>query len=504
MLKKKTTTRLKVTLAATGAAIAAFAIGVWWPLRELVPAASQSGPIVIDDVTLIDPRSGMAAARQAVIISGNRIAYAGPSAAAPPVHGARRIAGSGKYLMPGLWDAHVHTLKLSPQLHFPLMLANGVTSVRDMGDGCSWRGDLRCVPDAPAWKTRIAQGTLLAPRLVATASFHIESLGDSVPLDGPAIDKESHALVAALKARGDDFIKLQLDERADPAVFQAMIRQAQALGMRSAGHLPFSVDLLDPLSAPMHSIEHDSSLLPQCAALPAAFDGRNRSKAALLARVDEKRCDAVLAAMAGRGTAYVPTHIASTGQDWLLLSGAYADDARVAYVTAPQRWLWRLYAGMAVAGTDAGHGPVLEAYHRAAQRLTLRAHAHAVPVLAGSDAMDPYVTHGFGLHDELLQLVQAGLPPAEALRAATWTPARHFGLERDFGTVETGKVADMVLLDQNPLRDIRHARAIHALNFDGKVYPRQDLDAMLAYTREQASSFAVACQFIWGMFSRGG
>jgi hypothetical protein len=489
----KTTTLLKYTFATTAAAAVAFSIGVWLPLREFAPAPGNSAPTVIDDVTLIDPRSGTATARQTVIIAGNRIAYAGPSADAPLAEGARHIAGSGKYLIPGLWDAHVHTLKLSPQLHFPLLLANGVTSVRDMGDGCSWSGNVQCVPDAPAWKARIEQGTLLAPRLAATASFHVESLDSG----------DSRMLVAALKARGDGFIKLQLDQRADPAVFHAMVRQAAAQGMRIAGHLPFTVDLLDPLSAPLHSIEHDTSLLPQCAALSPAFDGRNRSKAALLARFDEKRCDAVLAAMAERGTAYVPTHTASSGQDWQLLSGGYAGDARVAYVPAPQRWMWRLYAGMAVAGTEAAHRPVLAAYYRAARQLTQRAQARAVTILAGSDALDPYVTHGFGLHDELVQLVQAGLTPADALRAATWAPARHFGLARDLGTVEAGKLADMVLLDDNPLQDIRHARAIHTLVFNGNVYPRRDLDAMLAYTRDQASSFGVACKILWGMLKPG-
>jgi cytosine/adenosine deaminase-related metal-dependent hydrolase len=249
----------------------------------------------------------------------------------------------------------------------------------------------------------------------------------------------------------------------------------------------------------MHTIEHDTGMLPQCAGAPGGFDSRNRSKAGLLARLDQKRCNAVLAAMVAAGTAYVPTHIASIGQDWLLLSGAYADDERVKYVAAPQRWLWRFYAGMAVAGTDDEHRPVLEAYYRASQRLTQRAHAQGVAVMAGSDAMDPYVTHGFGLHDELAQLAQAGLTPAEALRAATWTPARHFGRERDFGSVEAGKIADLVLLDRNPLEDIQHARAIHAVVFNGNVHSRKDLDAMLAYTAAQASSFSVVSKFVWAM-----
>ena len=477
----------------------ALAVGIHTPLKQFAAKPVDLVTTVIDDVTVIDPRSGTAQQHQTVIIEGKWLRYVGPLANAPAIGNARHIAGAGKFLSPGLWDAHAHTLKLSPQLHFPLMLANGVTGMRDMGDGCSWSGDLQCEPDVRSWREQITRGALLAPRIAATASYHVEEYGDGEPGDAAALARQAGALVAALKARGDDVVKLQLDNDVDPARFEAIVAQANIQGVQVAGHLPFSVDLLDPALGALNSIEHDSSLLPQCSTRDVGFDGRNGSKAALLARADDKRCNALLEHMARRGTAYTPTHVASIGQDWTLLSGAYRDDERVKYVVAPQRWIWRFIAKMSVSGTEAEHRAPLEAYYRASLKLTQRANAHGVTVLAGADAMDPYVVHGFGLHDELAQLVLAGLTPAQALKTATWNPVRHLGFERHFGTVETGKIADMLLLDGNPMEDIRHLQKIDSLFYDGKHYSRNELDAMLAFVQDQASSYATACKFIWAI-----
>jgi imidazolonepropionase-like amidohydrolase len=124
----------KFVLLAASLATLAMTIGVLMPLREMDAKVAEPFPTIIEDVTVIDPRSGTFLAHQSVIVTGNRISFAGPAAQAPNLDQARRIAGAGKYLSPGQVDAHAHTMTLSPQLHFPLMLANGMTSLRDMGD----------------------------------------------------------------------------------------------------------------------------------------------------------------------------------------------------------------------------------------------------------------------------------------------------------------------------------------------------------------------------------
>jgi hypothetical protein len=464
-----------------------FAVGVALPLEGLPRPAGETRPIVIDDISIVDLQGGATRPGQTIIITGQRIVYAGASAAAPVPNNARHLAGKGLFAMPGLWDMHVHTIDLSPQLHFPLLIANGVTSVRDMGDGCAFVGELACKPVWPTWQQQSAAGTLLAPRLVSRASYHVEDDED-----------DEEGLVGALKARGDPMLKLQLEGDVDPAIFFKLVQQGRQAGMQVAGHLPYSVNLLDPQFVTMNSIEHDHSLMPQCATPDASYDGSVRANTALLQRADEQRCKAVLALMAQRDIAYVPSHVASSGQDWQLLSGDYLHDARVAYAAWPQRLLWRAYAGIHVAGSGAEERDAIQQWYQASLRLTARARASGVVVMAGSDSIDAYVSHGFGLHDELAQLVTAGLPPLQALQATT-VPAGYAGMTADFGSVEAGKVADIVLLRANPLDNIANTRAIDSVIYNGQLHGRSDLDAMLAFVERQASSFSLNCKFLWAM-----
>ncbi len=466
-------------------AVLGFTVGVALPLDRLPLPQRDLRPIVIDDVNIVDLYSGTVRPNQTIIITGNRIVYAGASATAPDQANARHIGGTGKFAMPGLWDMHVHTIDLSPQLHFPLLIANGVTSVRDMGDGCSFSADLECRPIAPAWRRQSEAGTLLVPRLVSVASYHVEQYDD--------------ALVGTLKTRGDQVLKLQLEGDVDPKIFHRLVTQAGQAGMQVVGHLPYSVDLLAQELGALRSVEHDHSLMPQCAAPDPQYDGSLRSNSALLKRVDQTRCDAVLALLAKRSIAYVPSHVASSGQDWQLLSGDYRNDARARYSPLPQRLLWRAYAGVHVAGTGDEDRAPIQAWYEASLKLTARAHASGVAVMAGSDSIDAYVTHGFGLHDELGQLVKAGLTPLQALRAATIVPAKHAGVEADFGAVEKGKIADLVLLRANPLENIANAHAIEGVVYDGQLRERADLDAMRDFVEKQASSFSLNCKFLWAM-----
>jgi len=455
------------------------------------PTAPPRPPhLAIVDVTVVDPRDGgRLFEHSTVVVEGDRILRVGPSASVTPPADAQVMDGRGRYLIPGLWDAHIHTLRLSPQLHLPLLVAHGVTAVRDLGDACSWSDDLECVPSAARWRAAIDAGTLVGPRLVEAAAFHVEALPDDPDV--------TVALMAGLRQRGEPFVKAQLDDEAPAESFVRLVRAAQGAGLAVAGHVPFAVDLADP-TLTLRTVEHDRSLLPQCSSARLDFDGRPTSMAALLRGLDDARCARVLANLARQGTAYVPTHIASSGQDASFAVGTPALPEAQALVVMPHRWLWAV--ARQAGRLDGDDLVATQAFHRAALALTARARAAGVVVLAGSDALDPGVVHGRSLHDELAALVRAGLTPADALLAATAAPARHAGVAHERGTIEAGLMADLVLLSANPLDDIAHTRQIESVVAAGRVFDAPRRAALVQGVRDAAASWATASRLLRGLW----
>ena len=516
MLKKLLRRSASMLLLLTFLSVAFLALGAFTNLNNFEVSGevghsthdkpSNSSLTIIDNVNVVDVRTGLARPIQTVVIVGRKIAFIGDREQLPAHYiGAHknRIDGANGYLIPGLWDTHLHTLSISPQVHFPLLVANGVTTIRDMGEGCSWRDDLSCMPDIAIWRQQQRDGKLLMPRIIASASYHIESTDALANSSDAAVRETYRALIKTLKQRGDDFIKPQLSYGANPRLFEILLEEAASANMPVAGHVPYQYDLARPSSAPLISVEHDAGLLPQCSTARAQYDGRNRSKAGLLAAMNTRRCDAVVQAMAAQRIAFVPTHIAASAQDYFLLNNETANAPNLHYVVTPMRWMWRAYGAANKAGIKESDKDTIRELYRAALELTKRAHAAGVPVLAGTDAMDANIVHGFSLHDELQQLVQAGLTPLDALRAATIVPASHFGRADDLGSIEVGKIADLVLLNANSLIDIKNTKNIRAVWLNGQHLNRNVLNQMLQWTADNANSIKLSAVFVWRMIYRG-
>ncbi len=448
----------------------ALGAGLSQPLDPIPQFGTHPDRLVIANVTIIDVADGTARPDQTVTIEGGKIvsvARAVNDADRPA--GAMVIDGKAKFLIPGLWDAHVHTLALSDRLHFPLMLAHGVTTIRNMGDGCSWRSTLDCVADRDQWQPS-AQG----PRIIASASYHIEQLDSA---------ENAERLVKAIKARGDDLIKIQLDDESDPdaSKFAALVGASSRLGIPVTGHVPSTARLTDKVYQALSSIEHDSQLLPLCRAdAPAP-------------------CEAVLAALAQRRTAYVPTHIASTGQDVALARYRPEQNRLLPFSSSALATIWQAYRWLHSSSTDAQDLAAFEQTHRDALRLTLKAQRAGVPILAGTDALDPFVLHGPALHQELSYLARAGLSPAEVLRAATMSPALLFGDGDEKATIGVGNRADLVLLNRNPLFDITATQAIHTVIANGILYGPDERVQMMAFVKDQAARFSVSARSWWAL-----
>ena len=448
-------------------------------------APSEAPPdLAIENVTVVDAVQGAVPGRTVVVHDGRivRVEEAGQTQDAAQV-----LDGTGRFLIPGLWDFHVHlTYDASFTDAMPaLFLQHGVTSVRDTG------GPLEAmlpVVEAMRSGTDPAPRVFFAGPLLDGAAVVYDGINN--PLLGIASpDPETaRANVRRLADAGVDFIKIY--ELVSPEVFDALVEEAGQLGLPIDGHVPLSL-LAREVGPRVNSLEHLRNLEMDCTADAEAMLAERRAileahddpaGAALRSRLhamhrlpaiagrDDERCTELAEAL--QGTIQVPTlRLNSIGivspferEGWSEALDLLPDEA-----AAP----WRQ------AAAEATDGPIRDTTHgRWSLDMTRVLHEAGVPFGAGTDTPIGYAVPGYSLHSELEMLVQAGLQPEEALYAATVTPAAFFGLEGEMGTVEPGRRADLVLLGGNPLEDIRNTREVEAVVLDGVLLDRSRLDAL--------------------------
>jgi imidazolonepropionase-like amidohydrolase len=468
------------------------------PLWALSVGATPA-PLVVTHVTVIDVTAHAARLDQTVVIDNGRIVSIGLSARAKWPKESRLVDAHGKVMMPGLWDMHVHLAGVnadpvwSKQVLLPLLIANGITGVRDMG------GDLEALL---AWKRDIETGTLLGPHIIAAGPW-LAGGGNKTPEQLPVADAdEARAAVRDLKHRGADFIKV-ISIPSKEAFF-AVADEAKKQNIAFVGHLPFQISALEASNAGMHSIEHllysafslsfsskEDDLRQRLIAAEQKGDSIAWEKIAHEsdATYDAAKAAALFQALKKNATWVTPTlaslDTASHPEDWSV------DDPLLEFVPPALAKQWR----------DSFHDDEMK--ERAAWlarqaandwRLTGELHHAGIPLLVGSDSLDPFVFPGESLHKELAELVRAGFTPGQALQAATQGATQFLGRERDFGTVETGKLADLVLLDASPLENIANTQRVAAVIRGGKYLDRPDLDKLLAEAKAAAAAAAPAAK----------
>lgn len=503
---------LKKLLLATAALFGVLLLSIAGMLMSTLPSTPRvgvDGDFLVRNVVVVDVRQGAVRHGQDVVLRDGRIEAVRPTGSSPVDHSLTIIDGTGKYLMPGLWDMHTHALKISPQYTNPLFVANGVTGVRDMS-GCMSEPDsfFACIDDREAWNRALERGEGLSPRFVLQSSFMING-GNEVPEGYPAFFKardtaEVGQLVTFHRQAGADFLKTYSE--LTPATYRALAVESRRQGLALAGHRPIRVPMADMLAAGQRSVEHPRIFFEECFAGAAAFRALPDPLAAydetlrwrMIDEHDSAQCADLMATMARSGTWWTPTlQVLRLGA--LAGDAAFRTDSRLKYVPVLfTRLLWAPDADrVATQPTDASGRQQNTTLYRMAQHHVGQAHAAGVKILAGTDAGDTYVFPGFAIHDELVELVSSGLAPADALRSATLDAAVFAGLDDDFGTVETGKTADLVLLDANPLEDVRHTRRIAGLFFAGKYLDRAALDVLLVFAEQQARSIRTNLHLLW-------
>jgi imidazolonepropionase-like amidohydrolase len=444
-----------------------------------VDVVAITGVSVVD----VENRSAASAVRvgQTVLIEAGRIARVGTTATVPVPPGAVLVDGRDRFLIAGLWDSHAHVSNAGVSA-MAAYVANGVTSVRDLGGRLS---DLR------TWKAQIAAGTLVGPRLftagptlegawwldavlriLATDSalrgFPLMELSPRYRLGSAA---DARAAVDAIVALGVDIIKFR-NLRGDE--FRAVAAEAKRHKLPLVGHAPRDVSLGEAAALGMRSIEHAETVM------------------LTLDSADVRQRRAQLVQVASSGATVTPTLVSDVAYRQTSDAAARAIlgdaqgrlDGRRKYVSPSliEAWTFALASKKYDPPTDWA-----ESHHRQVAD-TQRARDAGVSLMVGTDLGVPFVYPGFSVHDELRLLVdEVRLSPIDALRGATIIPSRNMRLADCCGQMAPGQRADLVLLDANPLQDIRNTTRIRAVLLNGRYLDRTALDALLATAQRTAA-----------------
>jgi len=446
---------------------------------------AQSQPIVFTHATVIDMTGAPPKPEMTVVVEGKRIVEIGKTGKVKVPTPAQIVDATGKFLIPGLWDMHVHTLiEGRPNYFFSLFIANGVTGVRDMGGSLT-------LEQINQIRREVAAGKVLGPRIF-TAGRILDATGGLHPEISVAADtpEQGRKFVKSFKLHGADFLKVY--DLLSRDVYLSIVDEAKKQGIPFAGHTPFAISAAEASDLGQKSIEHttgifisssrDEEVLRQ-ELVEASRTGsmslgvRQRVEVKAIGSNDAPKEAALFRRFARNGTWQCPTLVVRrssvlTDENQLLA------DLRLKYIPLPDRQRWRNIFKGRIARPDE-LGGIKNRYRRTLEIVGAMYRAK-VGILAGTDILNPYLYPGFSLHEELELLVEAGLTPFAALQTATVNAAKFFGQEKEFGTIEKGKLADLVLLEANPLDSIGNTQKIAAVVVNGRYLPKEALQRMLA------------------------
>ncbi len=450
-------------------------------LPLLVPCA-KAQTLTITHATLIDVTNGKTQPDTTVVINGNRIASIFHSTQVNPKAG-QIVDANGQYLIPGLWDMHTHvyfdgTAAAGTDLILPLFLANGVTGIRDMGS------TLDSVLQA---RDDVAAHRLFGPRMVVSGPM----------LDGPrshykaaipiATAEDGRNAVDMLKSRGVDFIKVQ--SGVPRKAYIAIAAEAKKVGIEFEGHVPDAIRASEAVSAGQRTFEHLIGIFEASSPDEDKYLIGTKTPAMFLESYEPAREAGIILLLAKNQVWQCPTLFWERGQ-WLVDAIDYTKDPDLEY--AAHTWVtkqWPASQKGILKSLDTDPIAVREKFVVHELDIVRRLHAANVPFLAGTDTPAGVdVVPGISLHLELQRFVAAGFTPLEALQTATLNPAKFYNRLGDFGAVQTGRIADLVLLRANPLDNIANTREIAGVIADGHYLSKQDLDQLHTRIKQIAAT----------------
>jgi imidazolonepropionase-like amidohydrolase len=420
-------------------------------------AHRPAGPVVFRNANLFDARTGESRPGTTVVVAGNRIQAVGPDGSVAVPAGAEVIDAGGKALLPGLFDMHVHLGMIDGPLH----LAAGVTSVRDLAN------DTTVAPRVAAdWNA----GVKVGPRVVVMAGF-IDGSGPFAGPTGVRVDTPEQGLAAVEMYARLGYRHIKLYSSLKPELVPAIVEAAHARGMRVSGHIPEGMTAEQAVRAGFDEVQHTNMLVLNFLSdtldtrTPQRFSGPAQEAANL--DLDSYEMRAFVALLRERGTVIDPT--LNVFENLFTARAGEVDPVLAAIATRLPPTVQRGIRGGGLPvpeGMDQRYRDSFQAF----LRLIAMMHRAGIPIVAGTDALP-----GFALHRELELYELAGIPAREVLQIATIGAARVAGRAADLGSIEAGKLADLILVDGDPANGISAIRNVQLVMKDGVFYRPEEL-----------------------------
>ena len=444
--------------------------------------------VIVENGTLIDAENPVRV-NMTLVLKGDEIAYIGKTSLKEISiqEDDTVIDATGKFIIPGLWDAHVHLTfipELDYQTAYKLFLKNGITSIRDTGAVIEkLRPAIEFAKDNPFKAPRLFySGPLIdgLPRVYKGSEPGFPELSIGV-----SKDTDKNMLITNLIEEGVSFLKTY--EMLSPEDFKELQTIAEQRNLRVTSHIPLSMDLIDAVDAGLDGMQHIRNLELACAeeaeemlikrkkllknedslpgsSLRSKIHGLQRPEA--LMNIDEQRCNKVIQYLAKRNVYQTPTLTINTvGSKRFFANKEWQKTYDFLPEVVKTEWLQN--------SNNLAKQPIEESYKNYEEwsfNIVSLFKKHQVKIIAGTDTPIGFLTPGYSLHKELQLLVEAGLTPIEALKAATLIPAEFFNLDKEIGTIKKGKKADLLILNSNPLVNIRNTTDIDTVILRGQIY----------------------------------
>ncbi len=484
---------------------------VLWPMPKL-NLPKKFDTVLIQSVNIIDVKSGGILENRDILIKNNIISEIDTSGILKANSASLIINGSGKYIIPGLWDMHTHSNQHSEWLHHPLYIANGVTGIRDMSGQLNkrdsyWVGS----KERLEWNSELSNNNRITPRYVLQSSYQIDGTS-SVPKGFPEFfklekDEQIDSLLGFYKNEKVDFIKVY--QQIQPQMYKRLALAAPKHGLHLAGHKPMFVALEDAILLGQRSFEHARIFMFE--SFPKADSLRNsknwkaffsKSKASMVEDFNPKTATKLMTLMKENNAYWTPT-LQTLKFEAFAHKSTFTDNPNLQYVTSIRKNLWW---GIDVRNnekknlSEEGHGLSTDFYNAAKKQIKM-ANDIGVPIMTGTDVTDSYTFAGFSMHDELEDLTKSGLSNLEALQSATIIPAKFVGKDKEYGTIENGKIADLIIVDKNPLENITSSKTINGVILNGIYYDSDKIDELKDFTQSVSSSFHMNVKVFYSLIS---